>query len=61
MYRSCLNFNLFIYLFNKKDFPRGLKRSDLGDLRVLLIIQNGKGISLVGLCCVCARVVRVQF
>ena len=39
-----------LLLFNRKDFPTELKRSDLGDLRVLLIIQNGRGISVVGLC-----------
>ena len=42
----------FLFLFNIyiKDFPTALKCSDLGDLRVLLIIQNDTSISVVGLC-----------
>ena len=40
---------ILFYLIYVKDFPTELKHSDLGDLRVLLIIQNDRGISVVGL------------
>ena len=43
LHRPPMYATFFIYLFNIiKDFPTELKRSDLGDLRVLLIIQNDR-------------------